>query len=212
MIRSAGNPRAYTAVSEKLELIAATPRAQRVLDVGAADGQYVAAWHDRAHAVVAVDLDLSRIAQLHARFARAAGVSIVRASVERLPFADGSFDVVWASEILEHLTSLRALDELERVGSSEILVTLPSPTGPYRYLDRSHVLRYSLSSLRQELSARDRWRYRLHGLGGCLPAWMALGPVRRAWLAASRDRPALAWTLLIHGKRLSPDPASNGPA
>ncbi|MDO8562276.1 MAG: class I SAM-dependent methyltransferase [Candidatus Limnocylindria bacterium] len=186
---------------EKLSVIRATPVAGRVLDVGAADGQYVEPWRDRGVEVVAVDIDDTRIAQLRERYRGADGVRIVQASVERLPFADRAFDVVWASEILEHLPTLGALGELERVSDRLVVATMPSPLGPYRYLDRTHVLSYTVGSLQTALAARAGWRYRLEGLGGCLPAWAHVGPIRRAWLRVSRARPRLAWTLLIVGER-----------
>lgn len=200
-MRSVTDRRPYTAVWEKLSLIQATSVRGRVLDVGAADGQYVEPWRARGGAVVAVDIDGTRIVQLRERYRGADGVHIVQASIERLPFADRAFDVVWASEILEHLPTLAALGELERVSDRLVVATMPSPLGPYRYLDRTHVLAYTVGSLQTVLAARAGWHYRLEGLGGCLPAWARVGPIRRGWLRVSRARPKLAWTLLLVGER-----------
>jgi len=200
-MRSVSDRRPYTAVWEKLSLIETIVTAGFVLDIGAADGQYIEPWRSRGAAVVAVDLDDTRVAQLRAGHRGTAGVHIVQGSIEELPFADRSFDVVWASEILEHLPSLETLGELERVSDRLVIATMPSPLGPYRYLDRTHVLRYSIPSLRAALAARRGWQYRLEGLGGCLPAWAPVGPLRQAWRAVSRTRPMLAWTLLIVGER-----------
>jgi len=96
-MRSVADRRPYTAVWEKLSFIEATPVAGLVLDIGAADGQYIEPWRSRGADVVAVDLDDTRVAQLRARHRDTAGVHIVQASIEQLPFAGRSFDVVWAS-------------------------------------------------------------------------------------------------------------------
>lgn len=200
-MRTVADRRPYTAVWEKLSLIHSIRVDGRVLDVGAADGQYVEPWRERTEAVVAVDIDATRIGQLSDRFHGADGVEIVQASIQRLPFRDRTFDVVWASEILEHLTDIDALSELERVSDRLVIATMPSPLGPYRYLDRTHVLRYSIPWLRRTLGRRAGWCYRLEGLGGCLPAWAPAGPLRSAWLRLSRRRPMLAWTLLVLGER-----------
>ena len=200
-MRGVADRRPYTAVWEKLSLIHSVRVDGRVLDVGAADGQYVEAWCERSDAVVAADIDDTRIGQLGERFRGAERVEIVQASIERLPFRDRSFDVVWASEVLEHLKDLGALGELERVSDRLVIATMPSPLGPYRYLDRTHVLSYSIPWLRRALAGRTGWRYRLEGLGGCLPAWVPAGPLRPAWLRVSRRRPMLAWTLLLFGER-----------
>ncbi|MHB8632122.1 MAG: class I SAM-dependent methyltransferase [Candidatus Limnocylindria bacterium] len=200
-MRSVTDRRPYTAVWEKLSLIHGLPIVARVLDVGTADGQYVEPWRDHGADVVAVDIDDARIRQLRERYRGTDGVRIVQASIERLPFGDRAFDIVWASEILEHLPTLAALGELERVSERFVVATIPSPLGPYRYLDRTHVLDYTIGSLRATIAARPGWAYRLGGLGGCLPAWAPIGPLRRLWLAVSRTRPRLAWTLLVVGER-----------
>lgn len=200
-MRSVTDRRPYTAVWEKLSVIASMRVTGRVLDVGAADGQYIEPWRDRGAEVVALDIDDTRIAQLRQRYGAMDRVRIVQGSIETLPFRDRAFQVVWASEILEHLRTLEALRELERVSDRLVFATMPSPLGPYRYLDRTHVLEYSIGSLRAELESRPGWRYRLEGLGGCLPAWARVGPLRAAWLRLSRRRPSLAWTLLIVGER-----------
>jgi hypothetical protein len=193
----------YTAVWEKRRLIASLPETDVALDAGAANGEYVTYLLLRAGRVVAVDLDPARIAQLRERFRHVANVSVVQASVEALPFRDRAFGIVWASEIVEHLPSVEAsLDELERVADGEIVATLPAPLGPYRFLDPTHRLRYSIGGLRRALAGRDRWSYALEGLGGCLPQWLGLGRLREAWLSVSRPRPWAAWTLLIRGCRL----------
>ncbi len=202
-MRGVTDRRPYTVVWEKEQLLASLGAAGRVLDAGAADGQYVLPWRAQATQVVALDIDATRVAQLRERVGGAPGVSIVQASIERLPFADRTFDLVWASEIVEHLRSLRVIDELERISAGRIVITLPNPRGPYRYLDRTHVLRYSIGSLQAAFAARPGWTYRVEGLGGCLPAWAGARPVRRAWLALSRTHPALAWTLVIVGTRAS---------
>lgn len=203
-VTSAVDPlqRRYTAVWEKRRLIAGLPESDIALDAGAANGEYVTYLLLRAKRVVAVDLDPDRIAQLRERFRHVTNVSVVRASVDALPFRDRAFGLVWASEIVEHLPSVEAsLDELERVSGGEIVATLPSPLGPYRYLDPSHRLRYSIGGLRRTLEGRRRFSYRLEGLGGCLPQWLGLGGLRKAWLGFSRPRPWAAWTLLIRGSR-----------
>lgn len=200
-MRTVDDRRPYTAVWEKLSLIEGLSVSGDILDVGAADGQYIDPWRQRGAGVVAVDIDDARVGQLRRRYGSIDGVHIVQASITQLPFADRAFDAVWASEILEHLPSLSPLDELERVSDRLVIATMPAPHGPYRYLDRTHTLRYSINSLRSGIAARPGWRYRLEGLGGCLPAWARVGPIRRAWRDLSRDRPALAWTLLIVGER-----------
>jgi glycosyltransferase involved in cell wall biosynthesis len=195
--------RRYTAVWEKRRLIASLPDARLALDVGAGGGEYVPHLLLRAKRVVAVDNDPARVLGLVHRFGHVGNVWVVQASIDALPFRSGAFDIVWASEVLEHMPSLDALDELERTSSREIVATMPSPLGPYRYLDPTHVLRYSIGGLRRAIGGRAGWSYSLEGLGLCLPQWMGLDAFRERWLALSAGRPWAAWTLLIRGRRTS---------
>lgn len=58
------------------------------------------------------------------------------ASVTELPFADGSYDVACAFQVLEHLpfeTALAGLDELARVAKRHVLVSLPDAERVWRY-------------------------------------------------------------------------------
>jgi SAM-dependent methyltransferase len=75
------------------ELVAAAGLAggQRVLDVGAGDGTVSVLASDAGGVPVACDL--SAVQLIRARDRRA-GLRVVRADVEHLPFADGSFDAV----------------------------------------------------------------------------------------------------------------------
>ena len=52
------------------------------------------------------------------------GFEVVRGDAMFYPLGTALFDVVWASEIVEHLPSLNLFDELERVGGKWILAFL----------------------------------------------------------------------------------------
>lgn len=197
-------PRAYTAVREKRSVIATLAPVDMALDLGAAGGEYVPYLLERARRVVAVDLDPRRVAQLRERFRDEPRVTVVHGSADALPFAARTFGLVWASEIVEHLATLDAsFRELERVCGGTIVATLPAPRSPYRYMDPTHRLRYSLASLRRDLGARPGWAYELEGLGLCLPQWVGLDGLRDGWARATRAHPWAAWTLLIRGLPLS---------
>jgi hypothetical protein len=192
----------YTAVWEKRQLIATLPPVAVALDVGAANGEYVPHLLTRAKHVVAVDLDGARVDQLRRRFQGRGDVTVVQASVEALPFDDRAFDLVWASEIVEHLATVDAsLREIERVCGDRIVATVPAPRSPYRYMDPTHRLSYSRRSLEADLAERPGWVYELEGLGLCLPQWAGLDGLRARWLGLSRRRPWAAWTLAIRGRR-----------
>lgn len=63
----------------------------------------------------------------------------VIATLEFLPFKDGSFDLVTCSQVLEHVDNpLRALEEIKRVGKSAYVVTPSWVAENYMYRRRYH--------------------------------------------------------------------------
>jgi ubiquinone/menaquinone biosynthesis C-methylase UbiE len=96
----------------------------RVLEVGCGDGEMTAAITGADGAGV-VALDLSR-RRLERTAQRAPGTRLVQSSVYELPFADGSFDTVLCTDLLEHLDEPDlAVRELVRVASSRVLLSVP---------------------------------------------------------------------------------------
>jgi len=96
------------------------PGIASVLDIGCGDGRLL---HQAAKGIrAAVGMDL------HQEPLRRLKVPPVRSSATDLPFRSSSFDLVIATEILEHLpvpTRVRAIAEFRRVARQFVLITVP---------------------------------------------------------------------------------------
>lgn len=115
----------------------------RLLDIGCGAGRHSFEALRRGAAVVAADLDdvaLKDVAQMAAAMiaegqaGRAGGLAAARADARDLPFADDSFDVVIASEVMEHIAEDEvALREIARVlkPTGRVAITVPR-RGPER--------------------------------------------------------------------------------
>ncbi|HEX3434710.1 MAG TPA: class I SAM-dependent methyltransferase [Solirubrobacteraceae bacterium] len=99
----------------------------RVLDVGCGEGQLTAAVARAGHAVVGVD-----VAEEPLRRARAqhAGLDLRLLDIDgEWPFADASFDAVWAGETIEHVADTAGwLSQLRRVlrSGGSLLASTPA--------------------------------------------------------------------------------------
>ena len=144
------------------------PLGGSVADVGCGSGLYGPALRRRTGAagtVLGIDHDpaLCRRAESTGAYDR-----VLCAPVSRLAGLVGRVDVVFCSELVEHVPGpeLRAtLDALEAVAAAKVVITVPNRLFPHAHLDPTHVLRYRLRGLLAELNRGGRFAYALHPLG-----------------------------------------------
>lgn len=141
-----------------------------ILDAGCGVGMYTEQFRRFSPHVVGVEVDPAVAAQAAAR-----RPGIVLAPAEALPFADGSFEVVFSHEVIEHVTDDRAAAaEMVRVLAPGGRLTLFCPNRLYPFETHGHY-----------------WRGRYHFGNTPLINWLPgllrnrLAPHVRAYTAAS---------------------------
>ncbi len=105
------------------------PAGRRVLDVGCGVGMYTAAFRRLTPHVYGIEVEGER-----AREARGRAAGIVQAVGERLPFADGSFDLVFSHEVREHVEDDHACaGEMVRVTrpGGRLIIFVPNRLYPF---------------------------------------------------------------------------------
>jgi SAM-dependent methyltransferase len=160
-------------------------RRLRVLDAGCGTGMLMKEL-SRRHQVVGIDQSAEDLAYSAERGLR----SLSQATVEALPFADETFDVVLSLDVLYHAAvedEVAALGEARRVlrRGGRLIVNLPA----YESLRSEHDLvaqsarRYTLGAVRRKLSAlgleEERASYRVSFLLPLAVATRLFGKARR---------------------------------
>ena len=146
----------------------------KLLDIGCGAGRHSFEALRRGYQVVAADLDAAVLKDVKAMGAamiaenevpRSGSLACVNASALELPFADGSFDVVIASEVMEHISTDRAaLEEIERVTrpGGSVVVTVPrrwpermcwALSKEYHSAAGGHVRIYKSAEMKEKLTA-----------------------------------------------------------
>ncbi|MBI2881707.1 MAG: class I SAM-dependent methyltransferase [Candidatus Tectomicrobia bacterium] len=154
----------------------------RALDLGCGTGALFEQIARRADSLFGIDL--SRVALAHSR-RRVPSAGLARASVLDLPFREGSFDTLVASEVLEHLPDDRqALAEWRRVLRPLGRLILTTPAHPHLWGRHDELCHHQRRYRKREL--RDRLReagFRVERVSYTFaflyPVMAALRPLRR---------------------------------
>ena len=105
--------RGYHGLIDDLEFAVAEPfaRRKRCLEVGCGTGLILERVHGIASEAVGIDLSPGMLAK-----ARERGLTVHEAPATKLPFEDGSFDLVYSFKVLAHVPEIEvALREMARV-------------------------------------------------------------------------------------------------
>lgn len=118
-------PQAFRHYIRRIALLSALEHVpfQTGLDVGCAEGFFMSALRDRFQADMwGVDISNVAVEKLYS----ATGMPAAAADATRLPFADGSFDLVYSTEVIEHVLDPELmLSEMQRVSRGIVLITTP---------------------------------------------------------------------------------------
>jgi SAM-dependent methyltransferase len=159
---------------------AGLPAAPRILDAGCGTGRNLVEFGELGRAE---GVDASEEA---VEFCRRRGLDgVLRAPLDALPHDDGRFELILATDVIEHLDDdRRALAELRRVAApgARLVLTVPAYSWLWSEHDVSmhHRRRYTLSRL-QERTAAAGWQpaVRSYFFSALLPAVAAVRIARK---------------------------------
>ena len=147
-----------------LTAIAAAVVPGRVCDVGCGTGFLVNYLRQQrsldGSTIYGVDLIIEPDTQR-----RHPSIRFVAAPVEQLPFADGEFDTVICTHVLEHILDIRAaITELRRVCAKKLVIVVPLER-EYRFTFNPHIhfFPYPHSFLRHVIPVPAEHEYRVIG-------------------------------------------------
>jgi 2-polyprenyl-3-methyl-5-hydroxy-6-metoxy-1,4-benzoquinol methylase len=157
-------------------LLSGVRRGQSALDLGCGAGTFTAVLAGAGAAVVGIEVAETAIVRAQAAHLE---LDFRLAPIDGpLPLDDGSFDLVWASEVIEHVADTeRWLREVSRVltPGGRLLITTPNHPrlalairGIERYSEPlgDHLHLYTARSLRETLLELGFERVEVHAAGG----------------------------------------------
>jgi len=134
-----------------------------IIDLGCGNGNYAKALRLKCRKLIGIDMSVDL-----AHHCRLLDVydEILQTTVPPIKADDNSVDILFASEVLEHVADLKGMRaEMDRVSRKKIILTVPNPIYPFFYEDPTHVLKYSIKSLVHELNKSKKFKFKARGLG-----------------------------------------------
>lgn len=172
----------------------------RVLDIGAGPGVFTQQLLDRGASCCVVDLSPQMVATARRQCAGKPDVRFIVGDIDRLPFADGSFDIALCVGVLQYLPSLDfAIRELARVVAPDgkIIVTFPNETSPLNRLHQGAVQiarRFGTLMTRSGVAAPDPSRLTFRE--DVPNRWLSAGKVEEIARAAGLTTDAIVYHVL----------------
>jgi len=100
------------------------PEKARILDVGCGSGTWAYFWKDFGYNVIGLDISSKSLEITWGK-----GVVAIKGDAKRLPFNDGTFDLVYSDGLLEHFVDPKPiLEEIFRVSRKYIITLVPRNT------------------------------------------------------------------------------------
>jgi len=193
----------------------------KVIDVGAGTGRHSFEAYRRGADVIAFDQDIAELSNVATMFEAMAAAGEVPAGARAqtvagdalaLPYVDGTFDVVVASEILEHVPADdAAIAELVRVLKSGGVLTVTVPrwlpericwllSDEYHANEGGHVRIYKADQLRDKIAERGmRFTHSHHAHALHSPFWWlkcAVGVEHTEHPAVTAYHKLLVWDMM----------------
>lgn len=109
-------------------------KAERVLDFGAGSGIFMPSLSKNFKEVYSLDLDTRALEYVKDRF-KLENVKIIKGEKDVLPFKDDFFDIIFATDVLEHFKdSYNIQKEFKRVLKKDGILIVSSPTENLMYV------------------------------------------------------------------------------
>ena len=157
----------------KIQLFSAHAARGKVLDYGCGVGNYSRDLARRGCEVWGVDANVARLKEAE-ELTEAAGLTDrchfveVAIAEKQLPFEDGHFDAIFASEVIEHVPDMLSfIGELKRVLRKDGTLYLTTPNGvSYRHVTKNLIWRPS-----KRIPQIESWPQYLPGKEGHIYYW-----------------------------------------
>jgi ubiquinone/menaquinone biosynthesis C-methylase UbiE len=127
-------------------------KAKRVLDVGYGEGEFLSSCVAHKKICVGMDINIELALKVTKKYQNITEMAIIVADMLHMPFRAKSFDVIFYSHVIEHVTVREAVQILSQFSRIASIVVIITPSYHRSFWTPGHITPYTMKTLAKLLT------------------------------------------------------------
>jgi ubiquinone/menaquinone biosynthesis C-methylase UbiE len=127
-------------------------KAKRVLDVGCGEGEFLSSCVAHKKTCVGMDINIELMLKVAKKYQNTTEMIIIVADMSHMPFKDKSFDMIFYSHVIEHVTVREAIQILSQFSKIASIVVIITPSYHRSFWTPGHITPYTMKTLAKVLA------------------------------------------------------------
>jgi ubiquinone/menaquinone biosynthesis C-methylase UbiE len=127
-------------------------KAKRVLDVGCGEGEFLSSCVAHKKICVGMDINIELMLKVAKKYQNTTEMVIIIADMFHMPFKDKSFDMIFYSHVIEHVTVREAIQILSQFSKIASIVVIITPSYHRSFWTPGHITPYTMKTLAKVLA------------------------------------------------------------
>jgi len=127
-------------------------KVKRVLDVGCGEGEFLSSCVAHKKICVGMDIDIELVLKVTRKHRNMTEMAIIVADMFHMPFRAKSFDAIFYSHVIEHITVREAIQILSQFGRIANIVVIITPSYHRSFWTPGHITPYTMKTLAKVLT------------------------------------------------------------
>jgi len=121
-------------------------KAKRVLDVGCGEGEFLNSCVAHRKICVGMDINIKLMLKIAKKYQNITEIAIIVADMFHMPFRARSFDVIFYSHVIEHVTVREAIQILSQFSKIACIVVIITPSYHRSFWTPGHITPYTMKT------------------------------------------------------------------
>ena len=127
-------------------------KAKRILDVGCGEGEFLSSCVAYKKICVGMDINIELMLKVAKKYQNTTEMAIIVVDMFHMPFKDKSFDMIFYSHVIEHVTAREAIQILSQFSKIASIVVIITPSYHRSFWTPGHITPYTMKTLAKVLA------------------------------------------------------------